>query len=79
MVWFREPSCVESKMAKDTSIKGIEESKTTYLPLHAEAEKVLKMDPEEFGHWLSITDEAHINKILDLAQAMLGGKNGYPR
>jgi len=60
-------------------IQSTEESKTAYLPLHAEAEKVLKMDPEEFGHWLSITDEAHINKILDLAQAMLGGKNGYPR
>ena len=60
-------------------IQSTKELKKAYLPLHAEAEKVLKMDPEEFGHWLSITDEAHINKILDLAQAMLGGKNGYPR
>ena len=53
-------------------IQSTKELKAAYLPLHAEAEKVLKMGPEEFGHWLSITDEAHINKILDYTLALPG-------
>lgn len=40
------------------------------LALWTEAEKVIKMDQEEFGNWLSSTDELHIDEVLNLAERL---------